>query len=150
MRKICKILFLAMVVMIFTFLSIANSSFAATEKVDVSDFSDYQLVEDGTSRPGARSTGSDNDNNNSNTDNTTDKNTNKNNANTNKNNNNNANNNSNTNKNTNKNASSNIANTATTSHPQTGIYNTTVCVVMATVVISIIVISYIKLKKYNY
>lgn len=44
----------------------------------------------------------------------------------------------------------NKADTATTSHPKTGVYNNAVCISIATVTIIAIVIAYTKMKKYNY
>ena len=44
----------------------------------------------------------------------------------------------------------NKADTATTSHPKTGVYNNAVCISIAAVTIIAIVIAYTKMKKYNY
>ncbi len=44
----------------------------------------------------------------------------------------------------------NKANIATTSHPQTGVYNNKVCILIATITIIAIVVAYVKIKKYNY
>lgn len=44
----------------------------------------------------------------------------------------------------------NKADTATTSHPKTGVYNNAVCISIAAVTIITIVIAYTKMKKYNY
>lgn len=53
-------------------------------------------------------------------------------------------------KNTNTQDKANTANTATTAHPQTGVFNNTVCISIAAVTIVAIIIAYVKLKKYNY
>lgn len=44
----------------------------------------------------------------------------------------------------------NKADTATTSHPKTGVYNNAVCISIVAVTIIAIVIAYTKMKKYNY
>lgn len=44
----------------------------------------------------------------------------------------------------------NKADTATTSHPKTGVYNNTVCISIVAVTAIAIVIAYAKMKKYNY
>lgn len=122
MKKTCKILFLVVLIimLVFTFSAYVD----AAETIDYSTYPD--LDTDTTTTQ----------NNNSNTNNT-DTNTNtekdvkaeKTNTNTN---------------------NENKANIATTSHPQTGVYNNKVCILIATITIIAIVVAYVKIKKYNY
>ena len=58
--------------------------------------------------------------------------------------------NTNTDTNTKNTNTQNKANTATTAHPQTGVFNNTVCISIAAVTIVAIIIAYVKMKKYNY